>query len=299
LRRLGSSLWGLGGAFIASRKARFMRSMASGSISICFSGDFFMRDPFRDPKRRIASAKNKIKDLDAGVQAFLAKKPYARVVDTDPDTGNKTHKVKLVLAFPDDLLDLADEIAEALRSALDKAGYAAAADSGNRRLKSTYFPIADTDAELETAVIGRGRCKDLPDEILTLFRSFKPYKAGNPLIWGVNQIANGAKHRILTPVGISLGNAFMESFRNPGLTVELSFPPRWDAEKDEMVLCIVGPDAEPQYDMRFEMTVQMPPIAGLPRGPAVGVFGAMAREVENVLLATEAQMTLTRINRKN
>lgn len=257
-----------------------------------------MRDPFRDPKRRVASAKNKIKDLDAGVQTFLAKKPYATVVDTDPDTGNKAHKVKLTEAFPDALLDLADEIAEALRSALDKAGYAAAAELGNTRLKSTYFPIADTEGQIDTDVIGRGRCKDLPDQIISLFRAFKPYKTGNPLIWGVNQLANGTKHRILVPVGISVGNAFMNSFRNPGLTVRMAFPPQWDTEKDEMVLCVVGPGSEPQYDMSLEMTVQMRPIAGMLRGPATGVFSAMAREVENVVLATEAQTSLIKTTRK-
>jgi hypothetical protein len=171
-----------------------------------------MSDIFNDPKRRIARAKEHIQDLDAGIDIFLKRRPYARCIDVDPTTGNKIHKIKLTMPVSDALLNQAVEIAEGLRATLDKTGFASAVAWGNTRLKETYFPIADTDAKIGTDVIGRVKCRDLHCDILSLFRRFQPYKAGNPLIWAVNQLANGTKHRILIPVGMSIGTAFISSF---------------------------------------------------------------------------------------
>lgn len=246
-----------------------------------------MTDLFSNPKRRVARAKEHIDDLESGIKEFLRSQPYGRRVDVDPETGNKAHKVALTEPLPDRLLVQAMEVAEGLRAALDKAGFAAAHASGNTRLKSTYFPIADTAGNLDNVI--RGRCKDLPQEVVALFRSFKAHKAGNPLLWGLNQLANGSKHRILIPVGVAVGNAFMETYCCAGLTVEMGFPPRWDSENDEMVLCVVGPDAEPHYNMSLQMFVQIKQVDGLPRAPASTVFRAMASEVERVVVAAEAE----------
>jgi hypothetical protein len=66
-----------------------------------------MANPFDHPARRIARAKKHIEDLHAAIQAFLESHPYMTVVDTDPDTGNKIHKVKLTQEMPGGLHDLA------------------------------------------------------------------------------------------------------------------------------------------------------------------------------------------------
>jgi hypothetical protein len=79
------------------------------------------------------------------------------------------------------------EIIEALRSALDQAGAACAVLTGKTNPKKSYFPFADSGPEL-TKVI-KGRCKDLPGEIISLFRSFQPYQGGNDPLWAMNKIA--------------------------------------------------------------------------------------------------------------
>ncbi|RIV89599.1 hypothetical protein D2V17_05885 [Aurantiacibacter xanthus] len=71
----------------------------------------------------------------------------------------------------------------------------------------------------------------------------------------------------------------------------MAFPPRWDTEKDEMVLCTVGPNSldNPQYNMKLQMLIAMRHIEGLQGGPATSIFRAMSSEVRRVVMATEAE----------
>jgi hypothetical protein len=248
-----------------------------------------MTEYFREAKRRIARAKEHIDNLKTEIETFLDAHPYARIVEPHADGFNEAYKIKLTSPVPDQLGDLTVEIAEGLRAALDKAGFAAAVASGNQRLKGTYFPIADSPEQLETDVIGRGRCKDLPPEILNLFRSFKPYKNGNFAVWAVNLIANGSKHRILNAVGIGVGGGAIRNFFNPGYTAILKFPPVWDSEHDEMLLFVVGRGSQVKYEFELAMTVALSPIDPGGHIPATEHLRIICGEVEKIVLATEAE----------
>jgi hypothetical protein len=247
-----------------------------------------MPDLFASPKRRIASAQKRIKDLQAGIKSFLNGKPYARVVEPYADGTNQAHTVKLVRPMPDDVIDDAIWAAEALRSALDQAGFASSVASGKINPKRTHFPIADSLAQLETDVIGRGRCKDLPPEILALFRSFQPYKGGNDLIWALNQVANGTKHRLLIPIGMATGRTSIKHFHAAELS-QFRSDPQWDTEKDEIIFAVIGPDTHVEYDMQLTFFVAFGPVEVIRRQPAIAVLNAMASEVERVILAAEAE----------
>src|SRR5262245_61209963 len=153
---------------------------------------------FRSPKQRLARAQEKIAELNAAIETFVKSEPYARVVEINPASGFQFHKIKMTKPLPDLLTDLTMEIIEALRSALDQAGFACARLDGKPNAKSAYFPMADTGPDLANVI--KGRCKDLPPDIVTLFRSFMPYKGGNDPLWAMNKIAN-TKHTALVPVG--------------------------------------------------------------------------------------------------
>lgn len=80
-------------------------------------------DPFRSPKQQLARAKEKIAELNAAVEAFVKREPYATVIEVDPASGAQLHKVKMTEKLPDILTDLTMETIEGLRSVLDQAGY--------------------------------------------------------------------------------------------------------------------------------------------------------------------------------
>jgi hypothetical protein len=123
-------------------------------------------DPFESPKRRLKRGKEHARRLEKRICSFLQKKPYERVEDVDSE-GVTTHALKFTRDFPSSWADAAVEALEAFRSALDQTGYAAALLSGAANPKNAYFPIADTVVDLDGVV--KGRCKDLPPEIATLF----------------------------------------------------------------------------------------------------------------------------------
>ena len=50
-------------------------------------------------------------------------------------------------------------------------------------LKHVHFPFADRHYELERVI--KGRCKNVPPEIIHLIQTFKPYRNGNDLLWAL------------------------------------------------------------------------------------------------------------------
>jgi hypothetical protein len=110
------------------------------------------------PRRRLGSAKRKIRRLEKRIATFFKNKPGGPITETDAK-GVTTHAFKFNRKIPDSWADAAVEAIEALRSALDQCGYAVAVRSGIAEPKNAYFPFGDTPAELDANA--KGRCKDL------------------------------------------------------------------------------------------------------------------------------------------
>ncbi|MDO8878359.1 MAG: hypothetical protein Q7V40_19970, partial [Pseudolabrys sp.] len=62
--------------------------------------------------------------------------------------------------------------------------------------------------------------------------------------------------------------------------------------------CVVGPDAEPKYKLSLELIIAIKPIPAFCRQPASRVFSAMASQVEDVLVATEAKTAALLLSKK-
>jgi hypothetical protein len=242
-------------------------------------------DIFSSPKRRIARAKKNIAGLDAQIQSFFNKKPYASVVEADAQGINNIHKIKIINPIPDALIDETVGAAEELRSALDQAVYATIVATG-KTSRNIFFPIASSETDLDS-VIKRG--KDIPPDIVTLCRSFKPYKGGNDLIWALNETRNGTTHRLLVPVGVAIGNSHLKHMRCPGLVVEMTFPPQWNTEKDELVFAVIGPNTHIEYEMQLNFLIAFNEIDFIRGQPAVPVLNAMTSEVERIVLTIESE----------
>jgi hypothetical protein len=241
-------------------------------------------DPFRSPKQRLARAQEKIAELKAAVEAFVKSEPYARVVDIEPGSGIELHKIKLTKSPPDLLTNLTVEIIEALRSVLDQVGFACATLAGKANAKKAYFPFADTSAQLADVI--KGRCRDLPDEIATLFRSYMPYAGGNDTLWAMNKIRQGT-HTVLVPIGTATGGFVI----NRGLIAgpaSILFP-TWDSEQNEMIFGRVEPGGQLNLDSDFTLYIafgKTTPLAGIPITVALDRLQGI---VAGILAATEAE----------
>ena len=240
-------------------------------------------DPFESPKRRLKRGKKHASRLEKRIHSFLKKKPYKNVQDVDTE-GVTTHALKFTSDFPESCADAAVEAIEALRSSLDQTGYAAALLGGATDPKNAYFPIADTASDLDGVV--KGRCKDLPPEIATLFRSFDAHEGGNYALWALNKLCNANKHRLLMPIGTLAAQMRLGAGRIRGGEILV---PRWNREKNQIEFARVRPGGEFKYDAEISFFVGFDEFNGVKPAPAVGMLNAIASEVQRVLVATEAE----------
>jgi len=242
------------------------------------------RDPFSSPKQRLARANEHIARLHKRIETFFKKAPYRNVVELDDDGVTQLHKLKFTKRLPDSCVHAATEALEALGSTLDQTGYAAAIASGKIAPKRTQFPIGDSPAGLEN-LIKKKVAADLPDEILALFLSFKPYKGGNDLVWALNKLRN-ATHATLISVSVvsdgmlSVGVGYLSN--NASIPGNLAL----DAEKNEIIFARVGPGGTFKYDLRFSFLVALGELDILARHQAVAVLREMSAEVRRIFTAT-------------
>jgi hypothetical protein len=241
-------------------------------------------NPFNSPRRRLARAKQHVNRLEKRIRTFLDRKPYKPVADTDA-TGTTTHAIKFNRNFPDSWGDAAVEALEALRSALDQTGYAAAVLGGVANPKYAYFPIADTMTDLDA--LTKGRCKDIPATVSAIFRAFDAYEGGNYTLWALNKLCNANKHRLLVPIGGIAGGGTL--FPGGFLKNASVFAPRWNSAKNQIEFAKTYVGGELKLDGRFTFNVAFDEFNGVRRVNAIGILDAMAREVDRVIVATEAE----------
>jgi hypothetical protein len=239
-------------------------------------------------RRKLARAKKHIVDLDRKIGAFIKKHPCAKVVERDLQRAKEIHKIKLVKQIPSFLEDIASDAVVNMRAALDHAGYAVAvaANPMRKNPRNTAFPFAGNAVELENAI--KGRSKDIPKEILTLFRNLKPYKGGNDLLCALNEICNAEKHKIITPVAVTIATSGITDVRCTGQWRQPA-QPVWDSTKNEIVLIEVPLDTKIDYDLEFFTLVVFDEIQIVRGQQVLGILNTLASEVERVLLAIEAE----------
>lgn len=153
-------------------------------------------DPFYSPKYSISRGWFHVDEFHSRLKAFLDSAPYNIVTEIDADTGNYVQKIKLVKAIPNDLEGCAIDAASNFRNALDQAMFAIVR-------KETYFPFGKTDFDFENAV--KGRCVDVPKEIINVIRELKPYVGGDDYLWSLNKLANTNKHGVIVPIASVFG----------------------------------------------------------------------------------------------
>ncbi|MGD0790545.1 MAG: hypothetical protein ABR920_02135 [Terriglobales bacterium] len=245
-----------------------------------------MADPFESSHRKIARAKEHFLNLHREIEKFTLINPYERVIEPHPNKPDHVvHKIKMTKEIPASIADTTADLVQNLRNALDNAAYAVAVATGKTAAKNAAFPFARSVTEMANSL---GRSKDLPKEIQSLFCGFQPYLGGDDILWALNEICNGDKHKMVIPVGTAIVR-LGASVQGTGGYFRMPDPHVWDRTKNEMVLITFGPKTEFKYDFNFGFFVVFNDIQIVDGKPILGVLDELCGKVERIVMCIEAE----------
>jgi hypothetical protein len=248
-----------------------------------------MTDIFESSKLRLSRAKEHILAFEERKKAFLKAKEWTDIIERDAQGVNDLHKVRFLKPFPNEFALIATEAIEHLRASLDHAAYAVAVASRITNPKSAYFPFAQDAGGLQSVI--KGRCKDIPPDIVTLFCSFQPYKGGNALLYALHSVCIANKHRELTQIDI-IPDITINSIQATNIygPVRVTVPQLvWDRRNNEIIYMIVPANPTPFTDTDIVITLHIAFDEIIGGKTALAVLNDMAGIVERILLATEAE----------
>lgn len=156
-------------------------------------------NPFDGPRAKIERSKAHFNDLIVAERTYGEEQPVHLEVRVDEGTGQT-----IIMAVVDKLPSLREaaivaDVLSNFRSALDLAVCAAARLAGAKETPDTYFHFSSTEQKWDETV--KGRMKFAPQNIRDVVRALKPWKDGNRLLYAMNKIAVGDKHRLIVPTG--------------------------------------------------------------------------------------------------
>jgi hypothetical protein len=256
-----------------------------------------MPDLFDSPKRMLNWARRRIAELEGEISAFTRQKPWAIVSEVDGDGVTDVFKVKFTKTLSEDIPHIVFDAVNNLRPVLDQTAFAVAVrHTRNDSPKSAKFPFGPTEFDMGNNA--KGGCKDLPPEIVSLFKSFKPYKGGNKALWAMNELCNPPKHKLLRPISLAGGQTIIQPLGEQ--TFHLSpngeyerfefFPPKWDRTKNELVFAYMPSRLKFKGEFNVAFTVALDDVDETVSGQhPIAALNAMAGIVESVLVATEAE----------
>ncbi|MBR7633305.1 hypothetical protein [Janthinobacterium lividum] len=241
-------------------------------------------------RRTLKNAQRHIATLESECLNYFQLKPLGTQIEIDSESGHEVHKLVVKVPLPELIEQAAFDAANNLRSALDQACYAIAIASGNDG-KKAHFPFGKTLEDVRGKKKKAGGSRDIPDEVFSLILAIKPYKDGNLLLWELNDICNKGKHEIITPVGAQfepMGIVKRGKFEH---LVRLALPPKWDFERQEMILAIVGRGSKYEYEMQVSPFLAIAGNGAFSQENALLVLSEMEKAVLSVLDQLEEKMS--------
>ena len=243
---------------------------------------------FESPAALIERGREHIQQARAEVGGFFERKPYTRLVEFDPNTGQDVHKIRLAASIPGKVRTIVKDATANFRDALDHAVYASAVCLCGGDPDNTGFPFAK-DAKGVLGELNGKRLSGNPPAIRPFLAGFEPHETGNPLLWGLNRIRNPNTHRMLVPVGAASAgtglNVHQMSVRGPA---RIGYS-RWDPTKNEVEYLRVGPGSVGQYDVQVSFFVAFGDVGTLAGKDVFSTLDAIASEVERIVLAIKAE----------
>ena len=221
-----------------------------------------MADPFESSRRKIARANHHALDLAKRIDSFLKENPCERIIEAHPERADQfVHKIKFRRSINEPFNELLGDAAYNLRAALDHACYGVALSAGVIKPINAYFPFAIDSTDLERVM--KGRSRDLPQEILPLFRALQPYKGGNIPLWTLNQIRNRDNHALLIPVVIIAEDISSKLNSTARSLVSMPLTHVWDGTKQEIEVATFRANGEFDYEIDVTVSVVFEEIEGI------------------------------------
>lgn len=210
-----------------------------------------MPDPFASPRLLLTRAKKNFAKLKRSAKAFVKKEPYEMFCEANADNPDLvTYKVRMTKELPDVISEHTGHIVNGLRSSLDHALHVIARASGcKKRQPDAHFPFSKDFDHFENNL--KGRCKDVPQEIWPLLRSFQPYKGGEDFLFALNEVCNSNKHAIVVPI---VNGSFAAGISAMGTGfITMPCDPKWDHAKNEMELITVSRTTTEKFEYKFNL----------------------------------------------
>jgi hypothetical protein len=161
---------------------------------------------------KIERAKKHLRDLETTLEGFGKTDPYAVVVEDNPESGYREHKVIRAEAPPACLALICGDVIHNLRSALDHlirqliiANPRSGIDPDNVR---SEFPVGATKANYESR--RAGNTNGISKTALRVLDGLKPYKGGNDALWAIHYLDIVDKHRLLLTVSAANRGMFFD-----------------------------------------------------------------------------------------
>jgi len=221
-------------------------------------------------------------------QDFLKRQCSGPVTEVEAASGHKVVKLKFFKAVPLEIASVVSDAANNLRDSLDHAAYATAqAATQGSQPKHAAFPFAGSAEQVENSI--KGRSREVPADILTLFRGLKPYRGGDDQLYALNTIANADKHTMLQPIAISTGSFNMGLDKVSGGVMGIG-DFAWDAARNEIVLLRITKDAVVDFSHMGLHVYLVFSEATLEAADPVGrILDVLAHRVETILAAVEVE----------
>jgi hypothetical protein len=155
---------------------------------------------FPESHKKIERAYKHIRDLDLMVGAFGESDFYSIAIDYDP--RQRINHLRFMIDtsnFKSDAAVITGDALHNLRSALDILYYQMVPTK--LRTNWTRFPICDTREELESRWLNSAiKQKQIGSKLGGfIINTVKPYAAGNPLLWALDDLNVIDKHQLLIP----------------------------------------------------------------------------------------------------
>jgi hypothetical protein len=242
---------------------------------------------FESAKRTLSRAQHHIDDLNTQLAAFQQRHPWFYDIERDLNSGHEIHKIKITedsleWAFPCIVFDAVNN----LRASLDQASYAACVANGMAESTFAYFPFASDVAHWPNKI---GGFKHLHGEVRTFFERLKAYEGGNNTLWAINELCNTVKHARLVPIRIGKIEMTFPAAITQLVPITVSSS-AFSTQTNEIVLARLNPDPQRGTNTKitFAIVLEHPSKVINGRQP-IGLLNDMVREVERILMGTEAE----------